>query len=113
VCSLGTPAEYLSGGVLAFHVTGSTSGDFLLPYAAGSIQIAKWARVGVEIFAPTALDSNPLGFGSLLAVVWGVRIFNDNLWGDIALLDPMCDGCGAVYSIVPVGIPFISVGFRL
>ena len=54
---------------------------------------------------PTLLDEHSFEMGDLVAVLWGVRFIGDSFWGDIALLDPICDGCGDIYEVIPMGIP--------
>jgi hypothetical protein len=44
------------------------------------------------------------------AAAWGLRVFGDSIWGDIALVDPFCDGCGSLYKAIPLGLPFLNLG---
>jgi hypothetical protein len=39
-----------------------------------------------------------------------VRLFGQSVWGDIALADLICDGCGSLYRVLPLGIPFLNLG---
>ena len=50
------------------------------------------------------------GIGKLGIIAWGVRLFSETIWGDIALVDLLCDGCGSLYSVLPLGIPFLNFG---
>jgi hypothetical protein len=118
VVTFGTPDAYFGGGALLFHLTGteSGSGTALVPYIGGSLRVSERVRFGVEVFAPLTLgqsDSDALSFGKAIAVMWGVRIFGKDVWGDIAVVDPICEDCGEIYKVIPLGIPFLNVGFRL
>jgi len=43
-------------------------------------------------------------------VLWGVRLFGQSVWGGIALADLICDRCGSLYRVLPLGIPFLKLG---
>jgi hypothetical protein len=113
VLTLGSVDSYVNFGVLGYAVKGG--GDTfgaLVPHVGGSLRISPRARIGAEVYVPGIYGNgiNESGFGKVALVLWGVRIFNDSLWGDIALADPICSGCGEIYSVIPLGIPFLNFG---
>ena len=69
-------------------------------------------RIGAEVWIPGAYgrDVSSTGLGKIGVVLWGVRLFGQSVWGDIALADLICDGCGSLYSVLPLGIPFLNLG---
>ena len=82
-----------------------------LPNVGGSIRLSGSTRLNAELYLPTGLgDAADLDLGDFMALLWGIRLFGDHLWGDIALLDPICDGCSEIYETIPLGIPFLNLG---
>src|SRR5206468_8151908 len=69
-------------------------------------------RIGAEVWIPGAYgrDVSSTGLGRIGVVLWGVRLFGQSFWGDIALADLICDGCGSLYRVLPLGIPFLNLG---
>jgi len=111
--TIGDRRSYVNlGGLVYFFSVGRESVTFALPHIGGSYMISKRVRLGGEIYFPMGLsdDTDP-ALGEFVAVLWGVRIFGDAVWGDIALFDPICDGCEEIYRVIPLGIPFLNIGF--
>jgi hypothetical protein len=110
--TLGDPDSYFNLGVLAAWVKGSDSAGAFAAHLGGSLRAGKRVRLGAEVYVPGFYgdEVKESGFGKVALFMWGVRIFSDSLWGDIALLDPICSGCGDIYRTIPLGIPFVNFG---
>jgi hypothetical protein len=67
-------------------------------------------RLGAEFYLPTLTSGRDAGLGRIGVLLWGVRLFGETVWGDIALADPFCDGCSSLYRVLPLGIPFLNFG---
>ena len=109
--TLGSFDRYVNAGLLGYFVS-SKKTAILIPHAGFSVRVSKSVRLGAEgyllgAYGPT---SNNEGIGKRVALVWGVRLFRERFWGDIALVYPICEGCGGLYSVLPVGIPFLNFG---
>jgi len=83
-----------------------------LPHAGFSLRVSLAVRIGAEAYLPGAYGSDVrnAGIGRVGVVLWGVRLFGNTVWGDIALADVICDGCGSIYRVLPLGIPFLNFG---
>jgi hypothetical protein len=112
ILTIGDYENYFNFSVPFYGVTveGSSAG-LALPNLGGSIRVSGATRLSAELFLPAGLgDQADLALGDFMALLWGVRVFGDNVWGDIALLDPICDGCAEIYQYIPLGIPFLNFG---
>ena len=109
--TLGNYDRYLNLGVLAYSVT-SNGDSLVVPHAGFSLRVSRAVRIGAEAYLPGAYgnDVRNAGIGRIGIVLWGVRLFGETVWGDIALADLVCDGCGELYRVLPLGIPFLNFG---
>ena len=109
--TLGNYERYLNLGVLAYAVT-SNGDSLIIPHAGFSVRVSPAVRIGAEAYMPGAYGSDVrnAGIGKIGIVLWGVRLFGQTVWGDLALADPICDGCGDIYRVLPLGIPFLNFG---
>jgi hypothetical protein len=111
ILTLGNYDRYFNLGLLAYAVT--SNGDALIiPHAGFSLRVSPGVRLGAEAFVPGAYgkDLQNDGIGKIGIVLWGLRLFGDKFWGDIAVADPICAGCGDLYKVLPLGIPFLNFG---
>jgi hypothetical protein len=109
--TLGNFDRYVNAGLLGYFVS-SKNTAILIPHAGFSVRVSKSVRLGAEgyllgAYGPT---SNNEGIGKRAALVWGVHLFGEKSWGDIALVYPLCEGCFGLYSVLPLGIPFLNFG---
>lgn len=111
ILTLGNYDRYLNLGILAYAVT-SNGDSVVLPHAGFSLRVSRAVRIGAEAYLPGAYgrDVRNAGLGRVGIVLWGFRLFGDTVWGDIALADLICDGCGSLYRVLPLGIPFLNFG---
>ena len=107
--TLGDFDRYFNAGVLAFYASSSNTAVFA-PHAGFSVRISPGARLGAEAYLIGWSGDRSSGFGKFGLVLWGLRIFGESLWGDIALAEPICDSCGGIYRVLPIGIPFLNFG---
>ena len=110
VLTLGNHDRYFNLGVLGY-VT-SSRGQVVIPHLGFSTRLSSTVRIGAEAYLPGAYGSDvrEAGTGKLGVVVWGVRLIGTRFWGDVALVDLICDGCGGLYKVLPLGIPFLNFG---
>ena len=80
-----------------------------LPNIGGSVRLSGATRFGAELYLPASLEEDS-ELGEFAALLWGIRLFGDDVWGAVALVEPMCEGCSDVYQLIPLGIPFLNVG---
>jgi hypothetical protein len=111
VLTLGNSDRYVNLGVLSYFVMSSGNG-VIIPHAGFSVLATRGVRIGAEVWIPGAYgrDVGSTALGKIGVVLWGVRLFGQSVWGDIALADLICDGCGSLYSVLPLGIPFLNLG---
>jgi len=111
ILTLGNYDRYLNLGILAYAVT-SNGDSLVLPHAGFSLRVSRAVRIGAEAYLPGAYgnDVRNAGIGRVGIVLWGVRLFGETFWGDIALAELICDGCGSLYRVLPLGIPFLNFG---
>ncbi len=111
ILTFGNSDRYLNLGVLSYFVTSNGDG-VIIPHAGFSVRASRGVRIGAEVWIPGAYgrDVSSTGLGRIGVVLWGVRLFGQSFWGDIALADLICDGCGGLYSVLPLGIPFLNLG---
>lgn len=108
--TLGSPEGYGNGGVLVYGITDQRDEvTVIIPHAGGSLVVTPHLRVNAELYS-VSVPEEGVDFGELFALLAGVRIFGESVWGDIALLFPICEGCHDLYEVLPLGIPFLSVG---
>jgi hypothetical protein len=111
ILTLGNYERYFNLGALAYFVAGE-DGALLLPHAGFSLRVSRRVRVGAEVYVPGFVSgrSGDSAFGKLAILLWGLRLFGESVWGDIALAEPICGGCGDVYRTFPLGFPFLNLG---
>ena len=111
ILTFGNSDRYLNLGVLSYFVTSNGDG-VIIPHAGFSVLATRGVRIGAEVWIPGAYgrDVSNSGLGKIGVVLWGVRLFGQSVWGDIALADLICDGCGSLYRVLPLGIPFLNLG---
>ncbi len=108
--TLGDFDRYVNAGVAVYGLSSSDDDvAAVVPHIGGSLKLAARLKVNAELYGITTTDGG-VDFGELFLLMWGVRIFGDSLWGDIALIDPICEDCGEIYEVIPLGIPFLNVG---
>jgi len=87
---------------------------FLLPNVGGSARLSRRLRASVEILVPDVLGDDygdDLDPGDLIVVIYGLRLVGESVWGDIAFAYPVCDDCGDVTDVLPLGLPLLGLGF--
>lgn len=113
VLTLGNYDRYLNLGAQFYGARiEDDSVGLALPNIGASIRVARVLRLGAELYVPTGLDGDvdDLELGDFVLILWGIRLFGDHVWGDIALADPICQGCAEIYRVIPLGIPFLNIG---
>ena len=111
VLTLGNTDRFVNFGVLSYFVTSNGDGVFV-PHAGFSMLATRGVRIGAEVWLPGAYgrDVSDGGLGKIGVILWGVRLFGESVWGDIALADLICSGCGDLYRALRLGIPFLNLG---
>jgi len=111
ILTLGNYDRYFNIGALAYFVTDEGTG-IVMPHAGFSLRLSRAVRFGAEAYVPGVIsrNSSDSGFGKLALILWGFRLFGESVWGDIALAEPICGGCGEVYRTLPMGFPFLNLG---
>ena len=108
--TVGNADRYVTAGFPLVYATDEGDGvGVFVQNLGGSIRVSRRVRFGAELYVPFGFEGD-IPFGDLALLVWGVRIFGESLWADVALIDPICDGCSEIYEVLPLGIPFLNVG---
>jgi len=114
--TLGNANHYFNVGVMEFGAglvgAGGGAADVFLPHIGASFRVAEVVRLGLEGYLLGSLSAPEL-FGEGGAIMAGVRFFGEWIWGDVALLEPICGPCVDLYEVIPVGIPFLNFGMAL
>jgi hypothetical protein len=114
IVSLGNRRTFFNAGLYFYHLSGLDDDggvSLAIPHLGVSHRVSDRVRLGAELYVPMLVsETTEL---DMAALVLGVRIFGKSIWGDIALIEPICDGCGEVYSTIPLGIPFVNLGANL
>ena len=109
--SVGTPDTSLTLGALAYYANfGYRARSVIAPYAGISHRVSARVRLNAEGYVLMLKRADQELDGPLLGVFsWGIRI-GQRIWGDIAFIDPICDGCDSLYEVMPLGLPYVSFG---
>ena len=107
--TLGDYDRYFNLGALAYFVSRG-GGGVVAPHVGFSVRPSSHVRFGAELYLPALTSGSDSGYGRRGVLLWGVRLFGESFWGDIAFVDPFCGGCGSLYSALPLGIPFLNFG---
>ncbi len=84
------------------------------PTIGGSIRVSKRVKLNLELHVPLlGAEGNfwDEEAGKIWALLYGVRIFGDRLYGDVAFVWPIFEQCWEVMKYVPVGFPLLAFGF--
>jgi len=84
------------------------------PTVGGSLRVGRRVKLNLEVHVP--LLGTEDGFdgdvnGRIWAVLYGVRIFGESVYGDIAFLFPFFEGFWEIMKYTPLGWPLLSFGF--
>jgi hypothetical protein len=81
------------------------------PTIGASWRFAEHVRANLEVAAPLLAGADYPN-GEVWVVTYGVRIFGDNLYGDVAFVLPIHEGMGDYIKYVPLGFPLPGLGYQ-
>jgi len=111
--TIGSPDRFVNMGVQNYFVsTGNDGVALLVPNAGGSARLGRRFRASLEIFVPDVVgdQGEELDPGDIILINYGVRFVGSRLWGDLAFVYPVCDDCGEVTDVLPLGLPLLGIG---
>ncbi len=75
-----------------------------------SWRLGRWVRLNASLSMPLHQDFE--GNGKTYVLFYGVRIFGEHLFGDIAMMMFFNEDTLEMFEYMPMGIPFLSFGYR-
>ena len=118
ILTFGNPDLSLS--VSAFihghHLDGDTEESWsVVPMLSGAARVHRMVKLVAELWIPvvgTADEIVPLS-GELAILMYGIRLFSDQIFGDISFLWPIREGVWDFMQYMPMGIPLLNFGFAI
>jgi hypothetical protein len=86
-----------------------------LPSIGGSYRVSRLVKLNAELVAPGLIiqDQERLfPWGEVWALLYGVRIMGDSIYGDVSFVVPMFEQAWYVLRYVPFGFPFVNFGVQ-
>lgn len=116
VMTIGTPDLFLNVHVPMYGLSAAADDDFetrfaLFPSIGGSWRVARRLRINVEVHKPLSPDFDSDANTSIWAVLYGVRIFGENIYGDISFVLPLSEDAGEYLKYMPMGLPLLTLGY--
>jgi hypothetical protein len=95
------------------EVTEHHSEWFVLPTVGLSWRFHRKLMLNLEVYAPlgSLLDEAGLN-GRVWAVLYGLRIFGEHIFGDIGFVIPIFPEVDELLVYAPIGLPVLSFGYR-
>jgi hypothetical protein len=115
IVSVGDERLAFTGAVDVFAgETYATGGDEVgswgvLPRVGVSSRLSKLVRLNLEVVSPLGPEFDN---GRNWGVLYGVRLFGDELFGDINFFIPVFDGAEDILKYAPLGLPLLSFGYN-
>lgn len=128
--TIGSPDMFLNLGLGVWGVTifDRSAGEFLeddegdeftyvlfLPSIGGSWRVSRMVKLNAELLAPGLIDGggeSVFPYGEVWALVYGVRIMGESIWGDVSFVVPMFEYAWYLLRYVPFGLPFLHFGVQ-
>jgi hypothetical protein len=76
-----------------------------------SWRAARWARLNLELFMPLHQEADGIN-GQLVVMMYGLRIFGEHIFGDIAMMLLFHEELIQVHKYMPLGVPYLTFGYR-
>jgi len=114
IATIGTPEIALNLGVSGYLgddiEDDGEAARVLLPNAGLSARVGRKLRAVVELIAVVTDDG--IGFGEVWWVSYALRLFGDDLFGDVGFVVPLFDEAEEALALLPMGFPFFTFGAR-
>jgi hypothetical protein len=117
IVTFGTPD--LSLTVTAFvhgqHLKGEEEAWSVVPVVAVGVRVHRIVKIVAEGWLPLGGVRGRLwtGVGDLGMLIYGVRLFNKKMFGDISFLWPFHEESWNFMKYMPMGIPILNFGFTI
>ncbi len=98
-------------GGATYGETETTSFWLGLPSVGFSARVSRAIRLNIELYKPLSSEFEDDN-AKIWAVLYGIRIFGDELYGDVSFVVPIYPGVGEVLRYAPLGIPLLVFGYR-
>ena len=112
IATIGTPDIFLNLAVSGFFIRLPNEDDTLkivMPHIGFSARMARRLRFNVELLSVFGTE---LEFGDVWPVLYGFRIFGENMFGDVGFVIPIFDGVGEILEVIPLGFPMLTFGMN-
>ena len=114
VLTIGSPELLFN---LNFPIYGVTTNDDTNWLAAPSIgfsaQVSRRVKINLELYCPLAgFMDNGIGKGEFWLFLYGIRLFGEQIYGDISFALPIFEGMGNILEFTPFGFPLLGFGFQ-
>ncbi len=80
----------------------------LAPSLGVSGQVGRRVKLNLELYCP--LGDHDLN-GRVWAILYGIRIFGERIFGDVSFIIPAYPGADEVLQYAPIGFPLLTFGF--
>lgn len=112
--TIGTPELLVN---LNFPVLGVTTNDdtdwLAIPSLGFSAQVSRRVKINLELYCPLAgFMDNGIGQGEFWLLLYGIRIFGEQIYGDISFALPIFEHMGDILEYTPFGYPLLGFGFQ-
>lgn len=102
---------------LSFPVLGVTTNDdtdwLAIPSIGFSGQVSRRVKINLELYCPLAgFMDNGIGQGEFWLLLYGIRIFGEQIYGDISFALPIFEHMGDILEYTPFGYPLLGFGFQ-
>lgn len=82
-----------------------------LPSIGFSRRLSRTVRLNVELYKPISPNFD-VDNATVWAVLYGVRLFGDEIYGDVSFLIPIYPSAGDLLKYAPLGLPLLTFGYR-
>jgi hypothetical protein len=102
---------------LSFPVLGVTTNDdtdwLAIPSIGFSAQVSRRVKINLELYCPLAgFMDDGIGQGEFWLLLYGIRIFGEQIYGDISFALPVFEHMGDILEYTPFGYPLLGFGFQ-
>jgi len=115
--TVGDERLFFNAGLLAGAATllGGSSDDAgdtawaMLPNLGFSWRFHRSLRANVEVIAPLGGE---IDNGTIWVILYGLRLFSENIYGDVSFNIPIFENAGDILKYAPLGIPLLTIGYQ-
>lgn len=118
MASFGNPDLNLtvSAFIHGHHLDGADEESWsVVPMISGAARVHRMVKLIVELWIPvvgTPREVLPMS-GELAVLMYGIRLFGDEIFGDISFLWPITEDAWDFMQYMPMGIPLLNFGFAI